>query len=396
MSQEEKQTISTFVNQYVSELSGDYKSRIKEAAGEIIDGQSQLTTAWLSMQRNLIGSIGFLSDNEDTTNLLTSFVKSLSADVVEELDGVDLQAEWVSQIDQLTDQQKIQLDKLINGNLTPKQKVALYNQLKENLPDSFDIPIHYVADDAQDLIDRVKASKSRLSKSTNSFGVEEVNPNTLNEINSFFDEMQIDTEEEYNMWLNIASATDDAKEAMDKYRKAVEATSKEKVGIFDQATFAEQISKLDNLQNAYNSFRANVNNNETKINLDISDVESLREDFKDTTNGMYDVLCWMVKAGTEDTAEAAKDMMTSMYDENGKILDNTDNKIFDLASRIEKKLPEIQSQAKTAIQGIETEADVLKEKMVGTNGSEGIMKDINLGAASVEEALGKVTDQTTK
>ena len=234
------------------------------------------------------------------------------------MDGVDLKAEvakWVSQIDQLTDQQKIQLDKLINGNLTPKQKVALYNQLKENLPDSFDIPIHYVADDAQDLIDRVKASKSRLSKSTNSFGVEEVNPNTLNEINSFFDEMQIDTEEEYNMWLNIASATDDAKEAMDKYRKAVEATSKEKVGVFDQATFAEQISKLDNLQNAYNSFRANVNNNETKINLDISDVESLREDFKEINDFDFDEFELVVTSDTssaDDIQKAFDDALTAL------------------------------------------------------------------------------------
>jgi hypothetical protein len=52
---------------------------------------------------------------------------------------------------------------------------------------------------------------------------------------------------------------------------------------------------------------------------------ALGEDFKDTTNGMYDVLTWLVENGTQDTSAAAIDMLDQLYEKNGEVKENTGN-----------------------------------------------------------------------
>ena len=54
-------------------------------------------------------------------------------------------------------------------------------------------------------------------------------------------------------------------------------------------------------------------------------LEALGEDFADTTNGMYEVLTWMIENGTQDTSTAAMTMLDQLYDKNGEVKENTGN-----------------------------------------------------------------------
>jgi hypothetical protein len=49
----------------------------------------------------------------------------------------------------------------------------------------------------------------------------------------------------------------------------------------------------------------------------------LEEDFQDTTNGMFDVLTWMVENSTDNTSEAAVNMLETLYDKNGEVKEGT-------------------------------------------------------------------------
>ena len=51
---------------------------------------------------------------------------------------------------------------------------------------------------------------------------------------------------------------------------------------------------------------------------------ALEEDFKDTTNGMYDVLTYLVQNATGDTSVSAMEMLNNLFDEEGKFKDDTE------------------------------------------------------------------------
>lgn len=287
LSQDEKLVISNFVKSYVAELSGSYKSAIADATSDIREGQTQLSSAWASMQKNIIGGINFLSEDEKTTQVLSDFVKSIPSEFASELEGVDLQAEiakWVSRIDELSDEQKLKLNDLINADLSPSDKIKLYDELRASLPEGFalDVPIHFVVDEAQDLIDTVKASKSRLSKTVDQFGVESVNANTLNELNDFFDKMGIDTKEEYNEWLRITATIDDAHEAMKAYSDALDESKKKTKELADSAegiSFTQSINDLHDLESALNSVGTAIANIDENGNFQLGDLDTIADYF---------------------------------------------------------------------------------------------------------------------
>lgn len=281
---EEKQIISNFVKEYVSELSGTYKSQITEATADIKEGQTQLSSAWMTMQKNILGGIGFLSDNDKTSQVLTDFVKSLPSEFAKELEDVDIQSEiakWIGRVDELSDEQKLKLSDLINADLTPEKKIELYEDLRDSLPEGFelDVPIHFVVDDAQNLIDRVKASKSRLSSYTDQFGVNSVNTSALKEIDDFFNEMHIDTEEEYNLWLKCANASDTATEAMKKYRDEVKGAVNETKQLETSLSFTQSISDLNDLENALNNVGTAMANIDENGKFQLGDLDNIADYF---------------------------------------------------------------------------------------------------------------------
>lgn len=70
--------------------------------------------------------------------------------------------------------------------------------------------------------------------------IPEFKPETLDE---FFEEMQIDTEEEYQLWLDVASGCTSATEAMQKYRDAVAEVSN--VDPFNYNSLSDAVSDID-------------------------------------------------------------------------------------------------------------------------------------------------------
>lgn len=50
----------------------------------------------------------------------------------------------------------------------------------------------------------------------------------------------------------------------------------------------------------------------------------MEEDFKDTTNGMYDVLTFLVKNGTEDSAISAANMLDNLFESENKFKEDTE------------------------------------------------------------------------
>ena len=98
--------------------------------------------------------------------------------------------------------------------------------------------------------------------------------------------------------------------------------------------------------------------------------DALAEDFTDTSNGMYDILNWLVKNGSEDTTTAAIEMLDTLYDKNGEIKDKTGQDWMDLASMIQDQvLPKITDAVTKADLELEDQAVSLKDSMTGPNGA---------------------------
>ena len=122
--------------------------------------------------------------------------------------------------------------------------------------------------------------------------------------------------------------------------------------------------------------------------------DALREDFSDTSEGMIDVLNWLVQNGTENTTNAAIDMLHTLYDENGKVKDKTGQDWMDMATLIQDQvLPEIEDSVTKANLEMEKHAEDLKESMTGTDGA---LTKIGSGASDVENSMTKAADATNK
>ena len=122
--------------------------------------------------------------------------------------------------------------------------------------------------------------------------------------------------------------------------------------------------------------------------------DALREDFSDTSEGMIDVLNWLVQNGTENTTNAAIDMLHTLYDENGKVKDKTGQDWMDMATLIQDQvLPEIEDSVTKANLEMEKHAEDLKESMTGTDGA---LTKIGSGASDVEDSMTKAADATNK
>ncbi len=119
---------------------------------------------------------------------------------------------------------------------------------------------------------------------------------------------------------------------------------------------------------------------------------ALEEDFKDTTNGMYEVLTWMVESGTEDTTAAAIDMLDILYDKNGQVKEDTGIAWRDLATQIsEEVLPNIEDEVLETMDVIGDQASILKQKMTGPNG---VLDIIGSSAEKMTDSLSEAKNVT--
>ena len=120
--------------------------------------------------------------------------------------------------------------------------------------------------------------------------------------------------------------------------------------------------------------------------------DALAEDFTDTSSGMYDILNWLVKNGSEDTTTAAIEMLDTLYDKNGEVKDKTGQDWMDLASLIQDQvLPKIEDAVTKANLEMEDQAIELKDSMTGPNGT---LTKIGSGAEDVANSMDMAAEST--
>ena len=123
--------------------------------------------------------------------------------------------------------------------------------------------------------------------------------------------------EEKETWIIATEGAKTATEAIKMYEESLEkAKETAEEGItpnFNQEKFSTQVNELDALQSAYNTFVQNVENKEPKINLDISDIESMREVFGKLEG--FDEFELIVTSDTSgaDKIQAAFDKLLTSY-----------------------------------------------------------------------------------
>ena len=122
-------------------------------------------------------------------------------------------------------------------------------------------------------------------------------------------------------------------------------------------------------------------------------MKALGEDYQDVTAGMYDVLTWMVENSTQDTADAAAEMLDTLYDKNGEVKENTGQAWRDFATEVTNSFENVEDAVTTQMQTARAEADKLKEEMVG---DKGVLIDIGSGVDTLKESLKGATEQTQR
>ena len=274
-SPDERQTIEKYFDEYFDSVVNGYNKGVTQAQRGLKQGQAKLQSAWLGILPNIIGGINFLaSDDDQLAEMLRNYANSLPEEFAKELDGKSLQAEiatWVAQAKELSPEDRLKFNDIFDPNLTPTQRIELWNSLQANLPESLRIGVEYIVDEDKELLNRVEQTKKELTTvdghMVDSYGVY-----------TFFDEEQIDTAEEYNRWLKAyVDAGGDAVKTMRLYREETEKAAKATEEVFSAVKFNEIDDDLESLQSLYNSFRENVEGDTVKVPLDISDVEALRE-----------------------------------------------------------------------------------------------------------------------
>lgn len=120
---------------------------------------------------------------------------------------------------------------------------------------------------------------------------------------------------------------------------------------------------------------------------------AMEEDFKDTTNGMYDVLTFMVQNGTEDSTIAAAEMLDSLFESQGVFKDNTEVLWASMADSITDMLQKFEDTVEEANIEMIAQTEDLKNKMVGTNG---VLTLIGSSADTMTDALNDAADATIR
>ncbi len=119
------------------------------------------------------------------------------------------------------------------------------------------------------------------------------NSSVRRELNAFFEEMQIDTEEEYELWIDVASGCDTATEAMQKYRDAVAEVVNESAEAFSFDSISDAVSDMNDrllpqfekLGELYDEI-FNGDNGFDLSGIDTSDLYSIEEAFSNLNESL--------------------------------------------------------------------------------------------------------------
>lgn len=213
--------------------------------------------------------------------------------------------------------------------------------------------------------------------------------------------MQLRRDTQGNYRYVYTAEQGDVKQAQDELNEsqfdAYELTKNQTIENNDRAInlYQDYMNKMRDIANKYKDDDVARNAAMAELSKEYGKLlEALGEDFKDTTNGMYDVLTWMIENGTQDTATAAMDMMDQLYEKSGEVKENTGNDWRDLATQITTEvLPEIENVVSEGINDISSEADSLRELLAG---DDGVLTQIGSTTDTLTDSLESATDQTEK
>ena len=117
----------------------------------------------------------------------------------------------------------------------------------------------------------------------------------------------------------------------------------------------------------------------------------MEEDFKDTTNGMYDVLTFLVKNGTEDSATSAANMLDNLFENENKFKEDTEVLWASMTNNITDALENFGDAVEEANGEMIAQTKDLKEKMAGNKGA---LTTIGSSADTMTESLDKAAEAT--
>ena len=265
VNEENQQAIDDYFNSIVVE----YESDLSGAIQELNNANAQYESEWMLLRQAISDALMFQLSGDDisdsTRQLAQQYASSLTSEVVDsfadESGKVDYQKlvnNFASEFKNLDLNEQIEFTKLFNPELSPEEKIAVYNNLQSIFDEKgIKIPLEFIIEDEEDVVNRVKEAYGKLTgtgsgKSFVSKGAqvlqrsvarargEEVLP-TYEEL---FDEIGADTAEEYNKILQIINGCKTWEEAVQKVRDAYASASQE-LDSFDYSPLDDAISDVN-------------------------------------------------------------------------------------------------------------------------------------------------------
>lgn len=172
----------------------------------------------------------------------------------------------------------------------------------------------------------------------------------------------------------------------------------------------QQMNNYDDMINAYKRYLSQreeiLTNNNLSEAQKIQQIQELwdrfqkyvnaaQEDFSNATSGTVDILQWLVINGTDYTTTAATDMLNTLLDEEGNVIEQSGIMWMDMANNMTNNvIPNIENAVMIADENIERKLHETHDNLVGEDGSGGIFGEVAAGASDFGDQCEKAAQQT--
>ena len=344
------QLLELAIEQEFSAVQGDVYDNLKELQTGLSVAEESFQNDWIDFTENLAaatrsrGSYQKLGDASQ--ELAYALVGNLSSDIYAQMDGDP--KEWVNRhiLSPLTMAAKEDTSgefselvaQLLTLNDDDLNRIDIANQIQQWLDDhniEAEIDLTPVIKDSAELQNRIQDAVRRyapakykargnvdqnyLSKMTEA--TKKLSAEDQREILSFTEKEWEKINEEI---VKATGNTNTAKASTDAVANAIKvivdrlhevSNAEKETTLFDNSKFSEQVNELDALQSAYEKFISNISSDDaTKINLDISDIEALREKFgqlKDFDFDQFELVVTSDTSGVDDIQKAFDEALTA-------------------------------------------------------------------------------------
>lgn len=258
------------IEEYCEGLITQYQTSLKKASVKLNTANTKFESQFIGLRSVINDSLQFLLSGDevepDTREIAEKYVSSLTSDMLDQFRNEkgeidyevieELLEKWSYELQQLEPEQKADFLKLFDTEVSPQEKVQIYNKLKAIFEDmGIEIPIDFLIEDEQDVLGRLKTRIGELSKLNVDNNTNPSDPqfikdqiqeteNAQRAFDELFDELEINTVEEYNKILDIIKGCETWEEAVQKVRDAYAAASQE-LDSFDYNSLEDAISDVN-------------------------------------------------------------------------------------------------------------------------------------------------------